>query len=372
MSFKSSVADGIAGAIHAAGTTSAAAAGLTVNGSNANNLFHLWVSNAYCDDPATHTEYQCGTGIAIKDYNGNGMSPGGPCRQFRAGYGYDDPTALWCNFLGEVVVNTRNGNDRVEFHHSELGTPYGYYADVDGGDGADVIVAGDSAGVTMIGGTGYDYFYGSPFSDYMTDADGGEMHGYGGMDHFNGGSNTTVDYYDSGFAGVRVVVGGGWISGDADAIDPCMGRIVGTYYSDNITGDNCANAFDGREGDDTIDGGRGADFLDGGIGYNTVNYLSIDEGVQVSVDGTQPQTQFDTLLHFSVIQGSRGHDVIYGTGGDDTIVGGSGWDTIYGLDGNDSIYGDVDPGQGIKRPGTTTSTAARATTFSPAVTAPIC
>ena len=60
------------------------------------------------------------------------------------GYGYDDPTALWCNFLGEVAVNTRGGNDRVEFHHSELGTPYGYYADVDGGDGTDVIVGGDS------------------------------------------------------------------------------------------------------------------------------------------------------------------------------------------------------------------------------------
>ena len=47
---------------------------------------------------------------------------------------------------------------------------------------------------------------------------------------------------------------------------------------------------------------RGADFLDGGTGYNTVNYLSIDEGVQISVDGTQPQTQYDTLLHFSVVQ----------------------------------------------------------------------
>ena len=102
------------------------------------------------------------------------------------------------------------------------------------------------------------------------------------------------------------MVGGGWISGDADAIDPCMGRIVGTSYNDNLTGDNCANAFDGREGDDTIDGGRGADFLDGGTGYNTVNYLSIDEGVAISVDGTQPQTQFDTLLHSRSSRGRAG------------------------------------------------------------------
>jgi Ca2+-binding RTX toxin-like protein len=335
-----------------ASTATVAGGAVIIYGNSATNDFRVWISKKFDSETGAPTGE---VGIAVRDTLGR-MAPSAGCSQHTPAHDVNgnpiyDPQALWCNYQNYVIVNGGPGDDGYRFVTSSIfQTPFTIPAEVHGEDGNDVIIGGQNAPVAMDGGPGSDKMYGSPFGDYMTDPDVAEMHGYGGQDHFNGGQFVTVDYSDSGFNGVNVVVGGGFVSGDADAIDPCMGRIVGTYANDNLIGDDCANAIDGREGDDTIDGGRGQDFLDGGVGYNTVNYLSIPEGVQVSLDWTQPQTQFDRLLNISKVVGSRGNDTIYGTAGGDYLVGASGSDTIYGLGGNDQIWGDVDSG-GVLSPG---------------------
>lgn len=152
-------------------------------------------------------------------------------------------------------------------------------------------------------------------------------------------------------------------------------RMVGSWWNENIVGDNDPSALYGNAGADTLQGGTGSDYLYGGSGADIMNgqgghdFIMAGTGddgpVQggegndtifggagndvISADwdpeinGTPPLFGDDVAYGGDgddVIFGYRGHDLLYGDSGADLISGGEGKDVIVGGDGNDEIYGD--------------------------------
>lgn len=96
-------------------------------------------------------------------------------------------------------------------------------------------------------------------------------------------------------------------------------QIIGSLYSDYLSGFG---------GEDTINGGAGDDVIDGGAGPN---YLRGDEGN----DNIKGAAGFDD------INGNQGNDTASGGLGDDWVVGGKDDDLLYGEDGADAVYGNM-------------------------------
>ena len=155
--------------------------------------------------------------------------------------------------------------------------------------------------------------------------------------------------------------------------------LIGTRYSDSLSGDDGANIIHGLEGDDQIkgrgggdmlfggpgvdflDGGPGPDLLDGGDGaHDTAAYDKSLEGVYVNLQlgiGRFGDAEGDQLIRIenligsdhgdtligddknNIINGGKGNDKIYGGGGFDTLRGGDGDDLIVSGPGQDFMWG---------------------------------
>ncbi|MEP3889375.1 MAG: hypothetical protein ABJN69_02840 [Hellea sp.] len=153
--------------------------------------------------------------------------------------------------------------------------------------------------------------------------------------------------------------------------------LIGSEFSDNLTGDSNNNDLIGLGGSDFLIGGAGndrlygdagadrfigglgADLLDGGEGFDTVDYSTATTGVALSflMGGTAGEANGDSFVSIERIYGSNFNDTVtgsdaneffYGEDGNDTINAGGGIDRIYGGDGddiqrgqegNDQLYG---------------------------------
>jgi Ca2+-binding RTX toxin-like protein len=100
------------------------------------------------------------------------------------------------------------------------------------------------------------------------------IEGRTGADTLDGGSGTDILTYSSSSAGVTVNLAIGSGSGGDAAGDVFYNfeNIIGSSYSDILTGDLNANNILGGDGDDTLEGKGGADTLDGASGNDTVSY----------------------------------------------------------------------------------------------------
>ena len=172
---------------------------------------------------------------------------------------------------------------------------------------------------------------------------------------------------------------------DVDSIDPAsVGYVEVDAFGgdDTITIDEWSVVDDAPvsayvyagDGNDWIDGGMAADVILGEAGDDYVCGWSGDDTL-FGGEGTD------------ILDGWSGNDAIYGSDGDDQIYGGDGNDTLFGEfgedlveagPGNDLIYGGYDPAYGRisgitprRTTAITRSLAKKATTPSPAATAPI-
>ncbi|MBJ6124873.1 calcium-binding protein [Microvirga splendida] len=219
----------------------------------------------------------------------------------------------------------------------------------------------------LIGSASRDSFYGYDGDDNISSGAGDDDVTPGsGNDVVNGGAGyDLVSYWN------YEVVGGDENSLGAridlrqrDIFDPWggMDRLIsiegleGTYYADNLVGNNLENTLFGLSGNDQIyglagndflSGGEGADTLDGGEGFDTLSYVDYagpgaivadlaagwvrDQwgrtDTVVSIEGIRGTGNSDTL------NGSSRDEIFHGMGGDDVIAGGAGADTIsYSVD----------------------------------------
>lgn len=213
----------------------------------------------------------------------------------------------------------------------------------------------------------------------------------GGMDVLDAGDGWDSLRFDrSGVGAVTVNLAAGWATGtwDGNAFNHSISGVEevrgSRYDSDNITGDDNANWFRGRGGDDTLRGGGGDDTLVGESGddvllggsgtdmaefwidragatitqsggsVTVVSSLGTDvlKGVEV-LDFNDQQIFIDTSLATNNddfiegtdsgdnLDGMDGHDEVLGLEGDDTLYGGSGDDTLDGGTGDDLLVGGV-------------------------------
>jgi Ca2+-binding RTX toxin-like protein len=175
-------------------------------------------------------------------------------------------------------------------------------------------IAGDADHNILDGGAGDDTLLGGAGED--------TLRGGSGADSMDGGVGRDLADYSTSDAAVNVDLTrtGAQFGGHAEG-DTLVGieDVVGTRYSDVITGDAGYNRLWGGEGDDTIFGGGGHDTVSGGAGHDWID-------------------------------GGNRDDQLFGGAGNDTIYGGNGYDAIFGGDGDDYLVGYNPDGSADKSP----------------------
>lgn len=234
------------------------------------------------------------------------------------------------NLAGTEFADTLIGNQNANWFWSHGGAdtitanagddtiwiPYGDGANVNGGQGVDVISFRGRVDPDLIDTTGVTFTVGNGTQDTgrglvtTTSVEGAEGSEFNDTINGNGQENLL-----SGFIGDDIVNGGGGddtIYGDHALRE--VGESVGTYEYDDpsyagndtlnggagedlIYGNGGNDTIDGGAGIDTISGGAGADVIIGGSGADTFVYLSASES---------SSTSFDTLLNSNF----NGQDII--------------------------------------------------------------
>lgn len=310
-------------------------------------------------------------------------------------YGEDGDDKLYGGD-GTDVMSGGVGNDEL-YGHKDNDSLYG-------NEGDDKLY-GSSGSDALWGGVGADILDGDVENDNLFGEDGDDtLIGGLGADKMDGGDGRdTVSYASSGAVHINLLTG--TYSGSAAEGDTLshIENIIGSAYSDTLTGDNgnnylygnkgndtlYGNAGDdqlyGEDGDDALTGGIGNDVLSGGSGKDkfiitpsagstvTITDFNVaNEIIDVSAFGnlgsfealTKVTSGADTILFLPngqkillknvllaeikaanflglELRGTAGNDTIAGSSLDDRIYAGAGDDVIRGAMGADYIDGEA-------------------------------
>lgn len=223
-----------------------------------------------------------------------------------------------------------------------------------GGYGSDICSDGEvspTCDVENLTGSAFnDSLTGSSVANTILGWDGDDMiEGGGGADGLSGGEGNetngdTLTYANSP-SGVTVNLGATTPSGGDAAGDTLADfeNLVGSAYTDTLTGDDSPNRIRGGAQADTIEGKGGADNLDGEGGVDTLSYTSDAAGVTVSLPSTASggDAAGDTIANFETVWGGTGADTLKGDSGANSLSGGDGDDSLNGGRGDDTLYGDA-------------------------------
>jgi Ca2+-binding RTX toxin-like protein len=252
-----------------------------------------------------------------------------------------------------------------------------------------VVSGGDAQGDAI---AGFENVVGTGFADSLT-GDGGDnvIEGGAGADTLAGGDGNDTVVYSRSDAGVSIDLDANTASGGEAAGDAISGfeNVIGSAYSDVLTGNGAANSLEGGEGDDTLAGGAGDDILIGGGGNDVYRFGKGDgadevrhsngagvvkfksgvaaadvlfqrddddlvatfkdtsDSLRIAGWFVSPDSQVTFTLSddspISVVlpdfQGTSRDDDLEGSADADWVAGGRGDDLITGLDGDDIIDG---------------------------------
>lgn len=219
------------------------------------------------------------------------------------------------------------------------------------GNDSNNILTGNSGANTLTGGLGDDTLNGGAGNDTLSGGDGNDtLNGGLGNDNLNGGANSDTASYADATAGVTVnltLAGAQNTVGAGSDTLTLIENVLGSNFSDTLTGDANVNILTGGGGNDTLNGGTGADTLIGGLGDDTYVVDNVlDEVTEDSDAGTDTvqssvtHTLGDNVENLTLTGGSA----IDGTGNtlNNTITGNSGANILSGGDGNDTLTGGAD------------------------------
>jgi Ca2+-binding RTX toxin-like protein len=235
--------------------------------------------------------------------------------------------------------------------------------DVISGYGGDDVLFGMGGADALYGGAGADYLNGSAGDDSLYGGSGDDLLKAGVGNHlFDGGAGSDRLSFLGAANGVHVDLG------VTDAQDTGAGldvivrveNLVGTAYSDAMTGDKHDNMIAGNGGDDTLAGAGGDDLfsgvdsgnlvIDGGGGHDTVQIDSTGMGdivsshVDLNITGAQ-DTGPGVLTLTGIENLSAGYsdaitDTFIGDNRSNVLAGGGGDDGLQGGGGKDLLLGD--------------------------------
>jgi len=182
---------------------------------------------------------------------------------------------------------------------------------------------------------------GSAFDDSLTGDDGdNQLDGRGGADQIIGGNGVDTAVYAGSPEAVAINLADGVAESGGDAQGDTLTsveNIVGSEFSDSLTGDDNSNRLDGRGGADQLAGGNGVDIAD---------YTGSPAAITINLADGVPESggyaEGDTLTSMEIVWGSAFADSLAGDANANQLEGRDGNDTIAGAGGNDILYGGLD------------------------------
>ena len=255
---------------------------------------------------------------------------------------------------GNDAIAGGNGSDTADYSGSESGVHVDLTAGTasDGEGGSDTL----TSIATVLGSPFHDILHGAASGgDTLLGADGNDLLVSGGAsDVMNGGAGVnTVSYVDA-TAAVAVDLAAGTGSG-GDTFQNIQ-RIVGSAFSDTLTGNSENNRIAGLAGNDTESGGLGndtfamgaapdgSDVISGGPGVDTIDYSHRTGVITVNLTGASSTNgangEGDTINgDVENASGGTGRDTLVGNASNNTLIGLRGADVLRGLAGNDRLLG---------------------------------
>ena len=274
--------------------------------------------------------------------------------RYVAGSGNDSVTGN----IADNVLEGRDGDDTLmggEGNDTLIGGPG---ADALGGDagldtaaytGSDAAVTVNLSDGTATGGdaegdtlTSIENLTGSAFDDTLTgDSSDNVLEGGDGADTLDGGGGADTASWAASDAAITIDLSTGTNTGGHAAGDTLNGieYLLGSRYSDVLTGDTKANRLDGGAGNDRLTGKAGADTLVGGTGLDTASYAASAAAVTVNLEtgaASGGDADGDTLDSIEGLTGSANDDTLIGDAGNNVLEGGAGADTLDGGEGIDT------------------------------------
>ena len=196
----------------------------------------------------------------------------------------------------------------------------GILIDVLMGDGGADSLSGAAANDELFGGSSSDTLSGGTGADTLSGGSGDDLILPGaGADQIWGGSGVDTVDFSGEPGGIELTLNAQRFVDGAQETMQGVENIIGTAFSDSITGDAGANRMFGGAGSDAVHGGAGA------------NYLRGDDGADTLGGGAD----------FDDINGNQGDDTAAGGLGDDWVVGGKDNDNLTGDGGSDLVYGNL-------------------------------
>ncbi|WP_258767759.1 S-layer family protein [Bradyrhizobium arachidis] len=256
---------------------------------------------------------------------------------------------VFAGFAGDDTIDGRGGFDRADYNidpTTTSGITVNLAAGTLTGDatvGTDTLVS-----IEAVRGTNFaDTYNASGFSNASTNSGSSgtfnEFTGEGGNDIITGNGNTRLGF-NNATAGVVVDIAAGTATGDASVgSDTFTGvnAIMGTMFTDSLSGSGSNETFTGLGGNDTIDGRGGFDTA----GYNNIylssGSVSIDMATGTATGDSSIGT--DTLRSIEAIQGTNLADTYvatgYGLAGALNVGNNGTFNQFEGLGGDDAITG---------------------------------
>lgn len=209
------------------------------------------------------------------------------------------------------------------------------------------LITGSSNDDTLFGGRGNDSLRGSAGNDVL---EGGI-----GSDDLNGGSGIDAAAFTTAGSAVTVnLTSGIGSAGNANGDTyTSIEDVIGSDFSDLITGSSGDNFLEGERGNDTLRGSAGNDTIEGGVGQDEINggsgtdaisFFTAGSAVTANLTsgvGTQGNANGDTYVSIENMFGSDHADLLTGSSDNNVIEGGRGHDTLRGSAGNDRIEGGI-------------------------------
>ncbi|WP_210485890.1 beta strand repeat-containing protein [Microvirga antarctica] len=208
---------------------------------------------------------------------------------------------------------------------------------------------GNAAGNLMYGLDGDDHMMGGDGDDQLKGDSGKNiLEGGSGRDILDGTGGISIASYEHEKAAVTVDLSQSDSSrntGEAanDRLLNISG-VIGTTFSDNLTGTAGHNILEGGEGNDTLDGGAGKDDMVGGKGDDT--YV-VDNGLDFAIESkgegidtikVSINYTLDDEVEIGIATGN-GAITLQGNASDNAITGNDAANTLSGKDGNDTLSG---------------------------------
>jgi Ca2+-binding RTX toxin-like protein len=296
-----------------------------------------------------------GDDTLVSSQGNDTLDGGGGTNTFDASF---ETAAVHVNLTAGTATGTSLGSDTLAGIQNVKGSNFN---DVIAGDGNANQITGALGNDILTGAGGIDVINGGGGNDTIDGGPGNDaLNGFSGNDTFiasdgndtiNGGSESegnTINY-SAQSGGVTVDLTGGTAvkPGGSDTIS-AISNVVGTPFTDDLTGDGHANFISAGAGDDTVSAGAGRDIilggtgtnsLDGGTGVDVVEYTFATAGVHVnlSTNVATGTSIADTLAHIENVRGSRFADVLVGDSHNNIFTGGPGNDVEDGNSGNDTF-----------------------------------